>query len=184
MLKEYNILIDGKPYRVEFDKYDEGSVFSVRVNEKPYNVEIVSEIDFKAPFSLKVFEKSYNIELNRIDRRAPFTIKVNDTPFKVELKTAAKKSVLQAPELPSVRSIAKPSRKNVEEGVVAAPMVGKIVSVKVKKGDSVKVGDVLCILEAMKMQNEITALKPGTVQEVRFSEGMAVNEGDVLIVIK
>ncbi len=184
ILKEYNILIDGKPYKVELVKHDEGSPFLVKVNEKPYEVEIVSKIDLKAPFSLKVFEKPYNIELNMIDRRAPFTIKVNDTFFKVELETAVKRVVSQAPELPTVVSVIKPSRKVVEEGVVVAPMAGKIVSVRVKKGDSVKVGDVLCILEAMKMENEITAAKLGMVQEVRVSEGMPVNEGDILIVIK
>jgi biotin carboxyl carrier protein len=63
-------------------------------------------------------------------------------------------------------------------------MAGKIVSVKVRDGDPVKIGTVLCILEAMKMENEIIAPKAGTVQEVNVSEGSTVNEGDILIVIK
>jgi glutaconyl-CoA decarboxylase len=48
----------------------------------------------------------------------------------------------------------------------------------------VKLGEVLCVLEAMKMENEITAPKAGTIQEVRASEGMPVNEGTILVVIK
>jgi biotin carboxyl carrier protein len=48
----------------------------------------------------------------------------------------------------------------------------------------VKVGDVLCTLEAMKMENEITAPKNGKVEEVLAREGQAVNEGDVLATIK
>jgi biotin carboxyl carrier protein len=71
-----------------------------------------------------------------------------------------------------------------EEGVVTAPMAGKIISVRVKKGDSVKIGDVLCTLEAMKMENEVTAPKNGTIEEVAVQEGKAVNADDVLIVIK
>ena len=71
-----------------------------------------------------------------------------------------------------------------QEGTVVTPMAGKIVSVKVRKGDMVKVGDVVCILEAMKMENDITANKTGEIQEIHVSEGTAVNEGDILITIK
>jgi acetyl-CoA/propionyl-CoA carboxylase biotin carboxyl carrier protein len=62
-------------------------------------------------------------------------------------------------------------------------MTGKIVSVKVNKGDKVKAGQVLCVIEAMKMENEITASKAGSVQEVNVSEGSSVNEGEILFVI-
>jgi acetyl-CoA/propionyl-CoA carboxylase biotin carboxyl carrier protein len=63
-------------------------------------------------------------------------------------------------------------------------MAGKIISVRVKKGDAVKTGAVLCVLEAMKMENEITAAKSGVVKEVMVQEGRAVNEGDVLVILK
>lgn len=63
-------------------------------------------------------------------------------------------------------------------------MAGKIVSVNVQKGDAVNVGDTVCILEAMKMENEITAPKAGAVEEVHVAEGTPVNEGDLLVLIK
>jgi biotin carboxyl carrier protein len=62
-------------------------------------------------------------------------------------------------------------------------MTGKILSVKVKKGEQVKLGQVICILEAMKMENEITAPKAGTVREVHVSEGSSVSEGEPLFVV-
>ncbi|RJS81359.1 biotin/lipoyl-binding protein [Candidatus Bathyarchaeota archaeon] len=62
-------------------------------------------------------------------------------------------------------------------------MTGKILSIKVKKGDAVKAGQILCILEAMKMENEITASKTGTVREVYISEGSSVSEGEPLFLI-
>jgi len=62
-------------------------------------------------------------------------------------------------------------------------LIGKIVSVKVKKGDEVKEGQVVCVLDAMKMKNEITAPKSGKIKEVRVSDGTAVNEGDIPLVI-
>ena len=64
---------------------------------------------------------------------------------------------------------------------VTAPMPGNIVSVKVNVGDTVKSGDVLCVLEAMKMENEIMAPKDGKVVAVSVSQGSTVSTGDVLV---
>ena len=66
---------------------------------------------------------------------------------------------------------------------VKAPMPGNILDVKVAAGASVKAGDVLVILEAMKMENEIFAPCAGTVSSVAVAKGAAVNPGDVLCVI-
>ena len=67
--------------------------------------------------------------------------------------------------------------------VVAAPMPGTIVKVNVTAGQAVKAGDVLCVLEAMKMENDITAPKAGTVTQVVAAKGASVNSGDPLVVI-
>lgn len=64
---------------------------------------------------------------------------------------------------------------------VTAPMPGNIVSVKVNVGDTVEAGAVLCVLEAMKMENEIMAPKAGKVVAVSASTGSTVNTGDVLV---
>ena len=66
---------------------------------------------------------------------------------------------------------------------VEAPMPGSIVSVKVKNGDTVNEGDVLCVLEAMKMENEIMAPKSGKIVAVCTSQGASVNTGDALVSI-
>ena len=67
--------------------------------------------------------------------------------------------------------------------VVEAPMPGKILKISVAVGASVSSGDVLLILEAMKMENEISAPVSGTVREIRAREGDSVNTGDVLVVL-
>ena len=66
---------------------------------------------------------------------------------------------------------------------VTAPMPGNILDIKVANGASVKSGDVLIILEAMKMENEIVAPQDGTIVSVSATKGSSVNTGDLLFVI-
>ena len=66
---------------------------------------------------------------------------------------------------------------------VNAPMPGTILKVNVTQGQAVKEGDVLCILEAMKMENEIMAPKSGTITQVVVSKGSKVDTGAPLVVI-
>jgi glutaconyl-CoA decarboxylase len=66
---------------------------------------------------------------------------------------------------------------------VTAPMPGTILKVNVKVGDAVKAGTVLCVLEAMKMENEIMAPKAGTVTQVLATKGGSVDTGAPLVVI-
>jgi biotin carboxyl carrier protein len=175
------ITVDGKPWQIDISECAVGSPFKVKVNDKSREVLLEQAPDSKS-FTLKVDKESYLIELPIVDRNAPFTVKVNNVPFKVELKRAVPKMLATAPAF--VLDQAPKSAKAASEGAVVAPMAGKIISVRVKKGDAVKTGAVLCVLEAMKMENEITAAKSGVVKEVMVQDGRAVNEGDVLVILK
>lgn len=66
---------------------------------------------------------------------------------------------------------------------IASPMPGNILRIDVKQGDTVKAGQILIILEAMKMENEIVAPKDGTVAQVVTSKGAVVETGSPLVVI-
>ena len=67
---------------------------------------------------------------------------------------------------------------------VEVPITGKIISVDVKAGDSVKEGDVLCTLESMKMENPILAPVDGTVSEIGVTVDQVVKPGDTIAVIE
>jgi acetyl-CoA/propionyl-CoA carboxylase biotin carboxyl carrier protein len=67
---------------------------------------------------------------------------------------------------------------------VEAEMQGTILSVDVEEGDEVAPGDVLCVLEAMKMENDVVAERGGTVSQVLVGEGESVDMGDVLVVVE
>lgn len=125
-----------------------------------------------------------------------YTITVNGTAYEVEVEEAG--VVASAPKAaapkaapapaPAPKAAPAPAPKAaapVAAGAttVSAPMPGKVLSVNVKVGDAVKAGDVLMILEAMKMQNEIMAPADGTVSDVRVSAGQTVGTGDVMIVM-
>ena len=66
---------------------------------------------------------------------------------------------------------------------VTAPLPGNVLSVKVGEGAAVKEGDVLLIIEAMKMENEVAAPCDGTVKQILVSQGQMVATGDTLIII-
>ena len=66
---------------------------------------------------------------------------------------------------------------------ISAPMPGTILEIKVKEGQSIKSGDVLFILEAMKMENEIVSPKDGVVNAIYTSKGATVNTGEPMITI-
>ncbi len=69
-------------------------------------------------------------------------------------------------------------------GQVTAPMQGTIIQIPVTRGDSVQMGQAVCVLEAMKMENTLTAPKDGTVADIRVSVGDTVGAGDVVAVIE
>jgi pyruvate carboxylase subunit B len=93
-------------------------------------------------------------------------------------KPAAATSAPQPPASAPPRAAAA-----VEGAAIEAPMPGMIIRYEVKEGDSVKEGDVVLVLEAMKMENSITSPVSGTVKKVNFKDGESVQKGDVMLVV-
>jgi pyruvate carboxylase subunit B len=87
-----------------------------------------------------------------------------------------------APSTGGVPPAEAPARAG-REGTIVAPMQGLIVKVPVSAGDQVKLGDVVAVLEAMKMQNDIVATRPGTVQDVYVKEGDVVSPNQALVAV-
>ena len=89
---------------------------------------------------------------------------------------AGEVSLVEIPRFPE------PEQEQIAGGY-AAPMPGKIVAVNVEAGQRVNVGQVLIILEAMKMEHAISCSEDGSVSEVRVTTGQQVEAGDVLVVV-
>lgn len=120
----------------------------------------------KRRFRITIKGESYEVEVEEIG------------PAQKERSTAAPSA---APEAPPAAEAGSPSVA-VEE-VISAPMPGTVISVNVTVGDAVKDGDVLLIMESMKIQNEITAPRDGVVTEIYVSQGRYVRRGERLITV-
>ena len=115
-----------------------------------------------------------------------FIVNVNGTSYEVEVEEisgaeagkAAKEAASKTAQ-PKAQSAA-PALSGSEK-TITAPMPGNIMSVNVKPGDSIKSGQVLLVLEAMKMENEIMAPQDGKVVSVNVQKGSQVNTGDLLV---
>jgi len=77
-----------------------------------------------------------------------------------------------------------PNPSSVSENSIPAPMAGTIIRINVKAGDPVKKGDVLLVLEAMKMENDVMASADGKIRSVDVTEGATINAGDALITLE
>ena len=133
-------------------------------------------------FIIKVEGKVYDVEVEEVGENkasegtvsapSPIITKVKEEPVKSK---SAKVSNSPASSKASTAAVAG------EE--VLAPMPGKILQLKVSEGDSIKVGDTLLILEAMKMENEIVTDTSGNVKKINVTANDMVDTGDILMVI-
>jgi len=126
-------------------------------------------------FKINVNGISYNVEVEEIGGvvSAPA---VAPAPVAAPVAASAPAPVAAAPALAAAPAPADGTQ-------VKAPMPGNILDVRVNVGDIVKEGDILMILEAMKMENEILAPVAGKVVGVQVAKGASVNSGDVLAVL-
>lgn len=113
-----------------------------------------------------------------------YKIKVNGKVYEVELEEVKTADGKVEVEKSAPAPVAAPAPTAAATGeTIDTPMPGVIVDVKVKVGDVVKEGDLVAILEAMKMETEIFSPKSGTVTAVNVSKGSQVELGDALITL-
>ena len=133
----------------------------------------------------KINDIEYNVEINSYcGNKAEVT--VNGVVYQVEIganETPVPEQVCEPVEDTSVASVQGVFTPSANARTVCSPLPGVIIGVKVKVGDAVKAGQVLAVLEAMKMENEIQAEFDGTVTSVNVVQGDSILEGAPIVTI-
>ena len=174
------VLVNRKPHRVRVLERNRNT-FLVEVDEKRVKVRIKNPSQGKTAI-IEINDRSFQTKIDRVQRNI-LQIKIGGKLFEVQRQPKIPKET--AVKLGPVAAITRrPSLKlTTEKDAVVAPIAGRIVLLKADSGQEVEKGECICILEAMKMENEIAAPKAGVVKEIRTFEGAIVNKGDILAVI-
>lgn len=145
-------------------------------------------------YKLKINGNEYNVVINSVSGNTA-DVTVNGTPYQVDIENNTVPVQTVQPAMPiqqapahaapaapaqAAAQTAKPSGAGKQ---VTSPLPGVIISVKVNVGDAVKAGQVVAVLEAMKMENDILAENDGTVTAVNVAKGDSVLEGAAIITI-
>ena len=121
-------------------------------------------------FNINVNGKAYQVEVEEVGGSTAFVPQSASVPVG-EPQTAPTPTPAPVAVAPA------------DATIISAPMPGTILNINVAVGDSIKAGDTLLILEAMKMENEILSPKAGTIATIQAVKGSSVNAGDILISI-
>lgn len=142
-------------------------------------------------YRFKINGNEYNVAINSVDGTNA-SVTVNGTDYQVELENAPAASVQTAPAAvpaaapvqtaPAASAAPKPAASGAGKAVTS-PLPGVIIAVKVNVGDSVKAGQEVAVLEAMKMENSIEATQDGTVTAIHVAKGDSVLEGAAIVTI-
>ena len=152
-------------YKVEI--LEDGPIKKIAVNGKIYEVDYNMGGD--SIHSIIIDHHSHGVQISPSSNNS-YTIMNKGELYQIELQG----------EMEKIHN-ARAGTEAVGRQVVQAPMPGVILKIYVKKGDTVKRGDPLCVLVAMKMENDIKASEDGTVSAVHVTQGASVNTGDALV---
>lgn len=165
-MKKYQYKVQGVDYEVEITDI-EGKIARVNVNGIPFEVEMQKPINAaKHPALAAIKRGATSAPVAPAPAASP-------TPAPAAKPAAASSAPAAAP-VPAASTAG---------NAIKAPLPGTITAINVKEGDKVNVGDVVIVLEAMKMQNNIEAEYAGTVTSIKVVTGDAVMEGSVLLTI-
>lgn len=136
-------------------------------------------------FKFTIHGNDYSVDVHGIEDNLA-RLEVNGTPYNVELHRIVKASKTPTIVRPPIKQQVKPDiqkRAGGSSHPILAPLPGAITKLEVGKGDIVEKGQLLLIMEAMKMENRVLADRAGVVENIRVQQGDAVLQGDIIMEI-
>ncbi len=138
-------------------------------------------------YRIEVNGKVYEVKVEDITGSAPSQAVAADKPQIASAPKPIETLKLEPPKVepkPIPKAEEKVAVPTVKDGGILSPMQGTIVQVKVKVGDAVKKGDVIAVVEAMKMENDVRSHRSGVVKAVHITVGQTVSPSTLLAVIE
>jgi len=174
MSNEYDAKLDGRDFRVEVRHLDEGGLLVVKVGTETFTLKASLKED--GTWTVNDTRSDHALKLLRRSGKR-VVVEVDGQQKEVEWERVRKE------ETDRKTGPSSKTGKRVSGGVYP-PMPGKVTEVRVAVGDKVEPGQTVCILEAMKMFNELKAPNSGTVKQINVKPGSPVALGDLLILIE
>lgn len=143
--------------------------YKLKINNNSYTV-VIKDVSDNTVLAV-VNGKKHIVQIDTIENLSTVGDPVADNPSPASVPSAASPVPAQAPPATTGK------------GAVITPIPGQIISITVSLGEQVRSGQKLLVLEAMKLENSITATMDGTVSEILIAEGDVVNQGQPLIVL-
>ncbi|MDR1402459.1 MAG: biotin/lipoyl-binding protein [Tannerellaceae bacterium] len=138
-------------------------------------------------FKIKINGSEYKVRIHSVENNQA-RLTVNDVDFEVEVEglttNPTRMSTKEISAIQPATPLVKPVAASGSAKPLKAPLPGVIKDIKVGEGDTVKAGQVVVVLEAMKMENNIESDRDGTVEKIHTRKEETVLEGDVLLTIK
>ena len=133
-------------------------------------------------FKFKIHDNNYQVDIKSHEGNI-INLEVNGTSYAVTMKEDIKKSKTPTLVRSASRRPAEPLKVNPssQKTKIVAPIPGVVLSIDVKVGDTLKVGDRMLVLEAMKMENNIVCEKAGTITALHISVGQQVLQDEIMI---
>ncbi|MDO8673240.1 MAG: biotin/lipoyl-containing protein [Dehalococcoidia bacterium] len=166
----YNTDVGERSFEIEINVDDTGNLWA-SLDRVPYQIDMQC-VDGQRLYSLMVGNHSYELFIDEVDGR-----------YLVSLQGQLYEASVRDSRISTAQDKPKPVLPGAGDLPVKAPMPGLVIAVHVVEGDEVTQGTRLVILAAMKMENEIVALRGGRVTKVQVKPGQRVGHGDVLLVI-
>jgi biotin carboxyl carrier protein len=134
-------------------------------------------------FKFTIHGNEYSVDVIGIEDNIA-KLEVNGTPYDVEIQRKVKTSKTPRQITPPVKEPGKPKIDKRERGdahPITSPLPGSIIAVKIKPGDIIEKGQLLMLMEAMKMENQVLADRKGVVESIDVAVGDTVLQGDILL---
>jgi glutaconyl-CoA/methylmalonyl-CoA decarboxylase subunit gamma len=130
-------------------------------------------------YKIKINERTFEVEIEDINKR-PVVAHVNGQKFLVQPESNQAEEPAEAEYIFPPKQVL-PGQHELHDGVMVAPLPGTVIEVFIKQGDTVEAGQVILIIEAMKMKNSIRSTKDGIVAAVLVSAGQTVTHKQTLV---